>query len=200
MKIFKKSVINFVFYASPLALICFLLLGLTETRITANLESLHLWACLPILLWTPVTFFLTISMFFSKSLRNEVLARLSGIKERDEREVQIVGNALKSTYLTTMTLLLFFLFVSLFYIHVGKKPSIGAGVNEAPIEVCLKLEYHLIDANTIITQKNGFDKYFEVNDLPISSSTLILMLLLWQIFSYRHVSRRSLKMFEEDID
>lgn len=200
MKIFKKIVIDFVFYASPLALICYLFLGLVETRITSNFNSVHFWACFPILLWTPVTFFLTVSMFFSKKLRNNVLARLSGMKERDEREVQIVGNALKSTYLTTMTLLLFLLFISLFYIHVGKKPIGSAKPGEPLIEIGLKLQFHLIDANTVVTQKQGFDKYFEMNDLPISSSTLILILLLWQIFSYRHVSRRSFKLSETDID
>lgn len=200
MKIFKKAVIHFVFYASPLALICYLFLGFVETRITSNFDGLHAWASLPILIWTPITFFLTVSMFFSRTLRNDVLARLSGIKERDEREVQIVGNALKSTYLTTMTLLLFLLFISLFYIHVAKKPESSVEPGEPPIEVCLKLEFHLIDSNTVVTQKQGFDEYFEMNDLPISSSTLILILLLWQIFSYRHVSRRSLKLFEEDID
>ena len=200
MKILKKIVINFVFYASPLVLVCYLFLGLIETRITTDFDNLHFWAGLPILLWTPITFFLTLSMFFSKKLRNDVLVRLSGIKERDEREVQIVGNALKSTYLTTMTLLLFLLFFSLFYIHVGKKASGSVGGDEPPIEVCLKMEYHLIDANTVVTQKQGFDKYFEMNDLPISSSTLILILLLWQIFSYRHVSRMSFKLSETDID
>ncbi len=200
MKIFKKIVINFVFYASPLVLICYLFLGLVETRITTSFSSLEFWACLPILIWTPVTFFLTISMFFSRKLRNTVLARLSGMKERDEREVQIAGNALKSTYLTTVTLLLFLLFVSLFYIHIGKKPISGIEPDEPPIEIGLKLQFHLIDANTVITQKQGFDKYFEMNDLPISSSTLILILLLWQIFSYRHVSRRSFKLSETDID
>ena len=129
-----------------------------------------------------------------------MLARLSGIKERDEREVQIVGKALKSTYLTTLTLLLFLLFISLFYVHIGKKQRSSIEQGQKPIELALKLEFHLIDSNTIIIQKPGFEKYFEMNDLPLSSSTLILLLLLWQIFSYRHVSRRSLKLFEEDTD
>ena len=200
MKILKKIVINFVFYAAPLALICYLFLGLIERRITANLDSIHFLASRLVLLWTLVTFFLTISMFFSKSLRNEVLARLSGIKERDEREVQIVGKALKSTYLTTLTLLLFLLFISLFYVHIGKKERSCIEQGQKPIELAIKLEFHLIDSNTVITQKPGFEKYFEMNDLPLSSSTLILILLLWQVYSYRRISRRALKMFEEDIN
>lgn len=200
MKILKKIVINFVFYTAPLALICFLFLGLIESRIKTNLDSIHFFASCLVILWTLITFFLTIPMFFSKSLRNVVLARLSGIKERDEREVQIAGNALKSTYLTTMTFLLFLLFVSLFYIHVGKMPVGSVEPGQPRTEVCLKLEFHLINSNKVVTQKQGFEKYFEINDLPISSSTLIIILLLWQIFSYRHVSRRSLKLFEEDID
>lgn len=200
MKLFKKTVINLVFYTAPLALICYLFLGLSDSTITSSLESISFWASLPIIFWTPITFFLTISMFFSKSLRNDVLVRLSGMKERDEREVQIVGKALKSSFLTTMTLLLFLLFISLFYVHIGKKPDSSIESGQPPYELHIKLEFHLIDSNTVVTHKPGFEKYFEVNDLPISSSTLILILLLWQIFSYRKVSRRSLKLFEEEFD
>jgi hypothetical protein len=47
--------------------------------------------------WSLISLGLTVSMFFSKNLRNTVLVKLSGMKERDEREVQIVGKALKSS-------------------------------------------------------------------------------------------------------
>jgi hypothetical protein len=121
MNLFKKIIIGFVFYTFPLAIVDYLIIGLYENSIIPHTGVLEIWTLIPAAFWTLITFFLTIAMFFSKRLRNDVLAKLSGMKERDEREVQIVGKALKATYLSTMTILLFLLIISLFDIRVEKK-------------------------------------------------------------------------------
>ena len=109
MNLFKKIVIGFVFYTFPLAIVGFLIIGLYENSIIPSINGLYLLSLVHAAFWILITFLLTIAMFFSKKLRNDVLSKLSGMKERDEREVQIVGKALKSTYLSTMTILLFLL-------------------------------------------------------------------------------------------
>jgi len=194
MKLFKKIVIGIVFYTFPLALVGFFIIGLYENRIIRYISGLDLFTLVPALFWTLITFFLTIAMFFSKGLRNDVLSKLSGMKERDEREVQIVGKALKSTYLSTMTILLFLLIISLFNIHVEKK-SVDS-VKPGQLRNSISMGFDIIDRNALITKKEGYDEYFEINDLPISSSALIFILMLWQIFSYRHVTRRALRLPE----
>ncbi len=200
MKIFKKIIIGFVFYTFPLATVGFLIIGLYENSIIPHTGGLELCTLVPAAFWTLITFFLTIAMFFSKRLRNDVLSKLSGIKERDEREVQIVGKALKSTYLSTMTILLFLLIISLFNIYIEKKSVDSIEPGQPRNTVMIHMGFNIIDHNAVITQKEGCDEYFEINDLPISSSALIFILMLWQIFSYRHVSRRTMKFCEDDVD
>lgn len=125
-----------------------------------------------------------------------VLTKLSGIKERDEREVQIVGKALKSTYLSTMTILLFLFIISLFNIQIEKKSVDSIEQGQKRNMVSIHLGFDIIDHSAVITEKKGYDEYFEFNDLPISSSALIIILMLWQIFSYRHITRRALKLYD----
>lgn len=194
MNLFKRIVIGFVFYTFPLVIIGFLIIGLYENKIIPHTGLLELLILVPVISWTLITFFLTIAMFFSGRFRNDVLAKLSGMKERDEREVQIVGKTLKSIYLSTMTILLFLLIISLFNIHVEKKSVDSVEPGQLRNTVSIGLGFDIIDHNALITQKEGCDEYFEINDLPVSSSTFILLLILWQIFSYRHVTRRSFKL------
>lgn len=196
MNLFKKIVIGIVFYTFPLALVGFLIIGLYESTMMPILAGPYCVTLVYALFWTLVTIFLTCAMFFSKGLRNDVLSKLSGIKERDEREVQIVGKALKSTYLSTMTILLFLLVISLFNIHFEKKSIDNVEPGQKRNSVSIGMGFDIIDHNALITQKEGFDEYFELNDLPISSSTLIILLIVWQIFSYRNVTRRSLRLPE----
>jgi hypothetical protein len=194
MNLFKKIVIGFVYYTFPLALVGFLIVGVYERTMMPSLAGLYFLAFLLAGCWTLITFALTIAMFFSKGLRNDALLKLSGIKERDEREVQIVGRSLKSTYLSIMTILLFLLIVSLFDIRVEKKSVDSVEPGQLRNSAMIHLGFDIIDHNNLITKKEGYDEYFELNDLPVSSSTLIILLILWQIFSYRHVTRRALRL------
>ena len=196
MNLFKKIVIGFVFYTFPLAIVDFLIIGLSENSIIPHIKpyitGLYLLTLVHTVCWTLITFLLTVAMFFSRKLRNDVLSKLSGMKERDEREVQIVGKALKSTYLSTMTILLFLLIISIFNVCVEKKSA--DNIEPGQPRISLYMGFEILDSNALITQKEGYDSYFEINDLPVSSSTLIILLILWQILSYRHVTRRSLKL------
>lgn len=197
MNIFKKIIIGFVFYTFPLAIAGFLIIGLYEKSLVSDITPIApVYFCNLIfsVLWTFATFLLTIAMFFFKGLRNDVLVKLTGIKERDEREIQIVGKGLKSTYLSTMTILLFLLILSLFNIRFESKNADNAGPDQRRGTGSITMEFSIIDHNALITHKEGYDKYFELNDLPISSTTLIIVLILWQVFSYRYVTRRALKI------
>ena len=121
MKIFKKIVIGYVFYTFPLTFILFLYVLFKNPNFESAMDSmLGPPVAVQGLIWSLTSLALTISMFFSQALRNSVLAKLSGIKERDEREAQIVGKALKSSYLTSMTILLLLLSVSFVRIEIGR--------------------------------------------------------------------------------
>ena len=115
----RKIVIGYVFYTFLLTLMAFVILPKLQTKSTAEVMDLILSnpiytvAVVQIFIWSLTSCFLSFFMFFSKNTREILVKKLSGIKERDEREVQIVGKAFRASYLGTMTILLFVLFISL---------------------------------------------------------------------------------------
>ena len=199
MKIFINLLVRYVFYAFPITLAGYIFFIATGSKIppTYGVFLRILWIGLAIhaLIWTLISLSLSISMFFSQTNRDIILLRLSGLKEKDERETQITGKALKSSYLTTMTILLFLLFISLFSVHVSKKSAHNVEPGQKSGLLSLGIKFQFLDSEAaIVTQKEGYDLYFELNNIPISPTTLILILLLWQIVSYRFVAWRLSKI------
>lgn len=78
MKIFKKIVIGIVFYTFPLAILCFLIIGIYENNNIPYLAGFYLFALVYALFWTLITLFLTITMFFSKGVRNDGIDKTFG--------------------------------------------------------------------------------------------------------------------------
>ncbi|MBN1907606.1 MAG: hypothetical protein JW927_21180, partial [Deltaproteobacteria bacterium] len=154
MKIFKKIVIGFVFYTFPFILLLFICAIIKKPDLESipfdNYSIFMLVLIIVCLFWTLATLGLTISMFFSKSLRNSVLARLSGMKERDEREIQIVGKALKSTYLSSMTILLCLLSISFIQVTFSKKSADHLLPGELPRSISLGYAAKLSDPEAIV--------------------------------------------------
>ncbi len=197
MKTIKKIIIGYVFYSSPLILILFICTAIKKPVLDVHPLSTYSNFILILILecgvWTLTALGLTISMIFSAKLRNTVLVKLSGIKERDEREVQIVGKALKSSYLTGMTILLCLLSISFLQVTITKKSPDNLAPGELQRSIQLGFHAELTDSDAIITGKEGYDIYYQYNDVPFSVPSLILLMLVWQIASYRYVSRKALK-------
>jgi hypothetical protein len=200
MNLFKKIVIGFVFYAFPFVLLLFICAIVRNPDLTTtpydNYSIFILVLIIVCLFWTLATLGLTVSMFFSKALRNSVLARLSGMKERDEREVQIAGRALKSSYLGSMTILLCLLSISFIQITFSKKSADHLKPGELPRSISLGYNCKLSDSDALTVKKEGYDIYIQYNGVPLSTTALIMILLIWQIVSYRYVSRKALRLPE----
>lgn len=197
MKIFQKIVIGFAFYTFPLILLLFICVIIKEPNFDSlpydTYSKLLLISAVICVFWTLTTLGLTISMFFSNALRNSVLARLSGMKERDEREVQIVGRAMKSTYLSSMTILLCLLSISFIQVTFSKKSEDNLSPGELPRSISFGYKYKLSDSDALIIKKEGYDIYVQYNGVPLSTTSLILFLVIWQIAFYRYVSRKALR-------
>ena len=86
----KKVIIGYAFYAFPVTLIGFLIIAAGGTFPPSYEGVLLNQICFILLaqsiLWTLISLFLSISMLFSRSVRDSILLKVTGIKERDERE------------------------------------------------------------------------------------------------------------------
>jgi hypothetical protein len=103
-EIFRKIVMGYVYYTFPLTLIGFFILAKymkdnPEPYYGSFLNTLISISLAQLIIWSAISLLFFISMFFSRSNREIFLKKLSGIKERDEREIQAVGKALRASYL-----------------------------------------------------------------------------------------------------
>jgi len=147
------------------------------------------------LTWIIVSLYLMIKNIVSKSFRDVFLKKLARVKERDEREEQISGEAAKFTFFSSLAVLFFFLFLSIFTMGIGKKLEgvkpgekpgfISFGVNINPLE--MKKKQPLEEK-----QKNSFMVSYQ--ELPLSKMGLILFLIMWQVGSYHLIVRRESKV------
>lgn len=118
------------------------------------------------------------------------MARLAGIKERDEREVVVAGNAAKYSFLSTFALLLFMLVFSITTFNLEKKVVPTTGKNGA---FSIGFGMKVFDETAYIHEvKDGVEKY-DYKSLPLSKPFMILILMFWQIGSYHLMARRELR-------
>ena len=206
-EIFRKIIIGYVYYSFPLTVIAFMICGKYlapylksdpsfqwEQNYGILLNTLIHISIAQALIWIPMSLLFVITLFFSRKNRESFFKMLSGIKERDEREVQIVGKALRVSYLSTMTILLFLLFISLFYVEYNIKSADNVELGQQRSSLAFGVEFSFLYPHGLVKQREGYDYFFSYRGLPLPTHTVILLLLVWQIVSYRFVSRRALRV------
>jgi len=207
IEIFRKIIVGYIFYTFLLTVIAIILVpkppgtGSDEeimnyvNNVIFN-NTFNSIAMAQIMVWHLVSLFYSVSMLFSRNNREIFIKKLSGVKERDEREVQIVGKALRASYLTTMAILVVLLFISMVHIEVSKMSADRVEPGEPRGWAGLAVGFETLVPDALITQKEGYDVYFESHGLPLSMTIVILILLVWQIVSFRFVIRRAMKVPE----
>ncbi|MDU0459475.1 MAG: hypothetical protein RW306_12185 [Geobacteraceae bacterium] len=143
-------------------------------------------------IWMTLSIVLSIRLMASGSFRDQVLSRLTFIRERDEREVMLTGKATKTTFLTTLAILMFLFCLSCFQVSIYRVPPEKA-VDGKTGFVTLGLTCNLLEnSRQAGAHKEEFLKQdiFTYSGLPISSTAIILGLFIWQICSYNITMRR----------
>jgi len=142
------------------------------------------------MIWIVSSFYLVIKMVIQKNFRDIVLGKAAGIKERDERESIISGEAAKFSFLSTMAILLFFLFLSVFTITIAKHPD---GIDKSGKRGHISIGMNFFPFANDVPKKKVIDKNLEIftySGVPLSSSMITLLILLWQLGSYKYIIRR----------
>lgn len=149
-----------------------------------------LWETLStvLILWFVALFVFVTMLAASQTVREATLKRLANVRDRDEREEQITGRAARSSYLSTIGLLVFLIFISGFTLNLTKhRPT-----PESPIEskLSLGLKFSLLDKPEAPAAAAGGDTVFETRDIPLSKTAILLIVLVWQLGSFRLSARR----------
>ena len=160
------------------------------------LAAVHNAGGLVLALWVPTPFVLSFRLLVSGPLRDALLTRIAGMKERDEREVQLTGRATRTTFLLTLSLLLFLLCLSCFQVSVyGISGQDAVDGKDKCITLGLRVELlndSAAAAAAAAAQTPGRRDIFTYAALPVSVTGVILLLLVWNIGWYGFLMRRSL--------
>lgn len=145
--------------------------------------------------WMIVSTYLSFRLMISEVFREKVLTKMTFLKERDEREVILTGQAAKNTMLTTIAILIFLFCLSCFQVSIYHVPPEQA-VDGKDRVLALGLTFNLLEESS---QHKNSQEEVEKEDivsytgLHISSSTVILGLIGWQIISYNYSMHHAIK-------
>lgn len=166
----------------------------TSAQVGGYIQALYDFGGFVFGAWMALSIYLSVRLMASEVFREKVLTKLTFIKERDEREVLLTGKAAKATMLTTIAILIFLFCLSCFQVSIYRVSAEQAVDGKTGI-VSLGLGLGLLEKSKQEKAEEAVQKENIVSytGLPITSSTVILGLLIWQIISYNYSMRRLMK-------
>jgi hypothetical protein len=155
---------------------------------------LNSFAGLVFAIWMMVSLYLSVRLMVSGPFRDQVIAKLTFIRERDEREALLTGKATRTTFLTSIAILILLFCLSCFQVSIYRVPPERAVDGKTGI-VSLGVGFSLLERSKQVRPEDTIQKkdIFSYTGLPVSSTTVILMLIVWQIVSYNYWMRRLIK-------
>lgn len=159
-----------------------------------HVEFLNSLAGIIIAAWMSLSIYLSIRLIVSGPFRDQVLARITFIRERDEREAILTGKAARTALLTTLAFLILLFCLSCFQVSIYKVPAEEAHDGKTGF-VSLGLGFSLLEQGKHDFPEDRIKEkvIFHYRGLPLSSAAVILVLIGWQIISYNYSMRRLLK-------
>jgi len=198
MKKFDSMLLKLFLYGLPAVIVFaafsyFYSLGVVN-HAYVYFRFLNSFAGLVIAVWMTLSLYLSVRLMVSGPFRDQVIAKLTFIRERDEREVILTGKATRTTFLTSLAILIFLFCLSCFQISIYRVPQERAVDGKTGI-VSLGLGFNLLEHSKQVRPEDTIQKkdIFSYTGLPVSSTTVVLILIIWQIISYNYSMRRLTK-------
>ena len=145
-------------------------------------------------MWMTLSIYLSVRLMVSGPFRDQVITKITFIRERDEREAILTGKATKTAFLTSLAFLILLFCLSCFQVSIYRVPLEKAVDGKTGI-VSLGLGFNLLEHGKQDRPEDTIQRkhIFSYRGLPVSSATIILMLIIWQIISYNYSMRRLMK-------
>lgn len=146
------------------------------------------------LVWLISVIYLVFALLFSKNLRNNFARKIAGIKENDEREVIIAGNASKKTFIFMISAITVLLFMSTFSFDV-KTPLIQDGDHKGSFSVgfganFMKKPAPITASSPCDTPSDGISKKISYSGLPLTNDAVLMLILGLQIGAFYFFSNK----------
>jgi hypothetical protein len=163
----------------------------SEIRKTGGFLLKALWELMSwsLIAWFVCLFIFMLLLVFRKETQDSTIKYLAGLRERDEREEVIMGVAAKRAFTATTSFLIFLLFLSCFTLSIAKLPPEQAVDRK---NTTLSIGFHLTGSEPAVSTSPDGTVYYEHRDLPLSKSAIILVVLIWQVATFRCQARREI--------
>jgi hypothetical protein len=160
---------------------------------SAYLRGLNALAGLAVAIDMALSVYLSIRLIVSGPFRDQVLTKLTFMRERDEREAMITGRVARTTFLASLAVLVFLFCLSCFQVSVYRLPPEKAIDGKTGV-VTLGVGFRLVErpdrgAAGEIPRRH----LFAYKGFPLSEQAVILILLAWQVLFYNFSVRRLAK-------
>lgn len=187
---------NYLVFSLPFVVVCAIWGSIQSDREIQMNGSFVAKAGWEVLSWNLMIWFLCLVVFlilmvFVPSTRDMVIRRIANIKERDEREVYITGQASKKAFTTTLSALIFLFFVSIFTFNISTI-SPEEMVNNRSKSLSLGFNFNLTDDPKTERDHAG-QIIVESKDIPLSKSAILLLLIACQISVFGLSARKIAK-------
>ncbi len=141
-----------------------------------------------------LSIYLSLRLIGSGAFRDQVITRITFLRERDEREALLTGKATRTTFLTSLAIMILLFCLSCFQVSIYRVPPEKA-INGKTGVVTLGFGFSVLEQGKQNRPEDGIPQknLFSYRGLPLSSTTIILLLILWQIVSYNYLMRRLMK-------
>jgi hypothetical protein len=143
-----------------------------------------------LMLWFAVLFGFLVALVFSSEAREATLTRLANIKDRDEREKYITGQAARSAYLSTLSIMILLLVLSVVNLRVTNLPA-GTQVDGKTKAVSIGINLSLTE-ETQLSSDSKEQAMVESKGIPLSKTAIIFALLAWQLFMFNRTARKEM--------
>lgn len=177
-----------------LAVFCYFSGVGTIDHCSGFLRFLNRLAGLVFATWMALSLYLSLRLIVSGPFRDQVITKITFMRERDEREAMLSGKAAKAVFLTSLAFLILLFCLSCFQVSFYRLPPEKA-INGKTGVVSLGLGFSILEnvkqgrPDDTIQRK----EIFSYNRLPLSSASIILILIMWQIIAYNYSMRRLMK-------
>jgi hypothetical protein len=190
---------NYLICALPFVIACMVWETLQpdiQFGISFSIIAKALWELLSwnLMLWFAVLVLFLISLVTISNVREKTLRRLANLRERDEREQYITGKAARAAYISTLSFLILFLFLSMVSLRVSEVPN-NQVVNGHHKQVNIGIHFNFLEkeAGKMLNQTPEEKVLFDSNQMKPSTSTILLFLLCWQLLIFNLTARKELR-------
>jgi hypothetical protein len=187
MNAINKFVINYLKWASPIAIIAAVLSALGKADGTILYDAIGIVT----IIWLVLLAYLVFALAFQDQLRNRFVRWVAGIKENDEREFFIAGQASKKTFIFMTGFIILLIFLSVIRIDIYQNKALGPEGKKIG-EIRLGLGASIIqDFNHEATQSENDRTYFiHYKGFPLSVDGTLIFVGLIQIGAFYYFSRK----------